>query len=244
MMSLMVKRTQAFVAATLIAVASIAGGRERAFRVVTVRGTRVHLRNDFDVPVQLGHQTVKRHLRRGEAFYTERAGIGISYDGRPDEGVWFYCVSLSDRNDQGWINARYLVETEGHYSPDPPADPAPVAPPTSAPPATPAAAAPALQPRLPVIPQPSPWLPIITNLVSIISDLFALVAALLSITSCIMTATLLRGRPAVPSTVVAQAPLASHVAIPIGGTDSILIYGSGNWWASTTPQKHRRTHDH
>jgi hypothetical protein len=238
----------------LIAVASIAGGRERTFRVVTVKGTRVHLRGDVDVPMQLGHNSVRRHLHRGEAFYTEKVGVGISFDGSNYNEVWFFCISLRDSRDRGWIHSKYLVETAGHYSPDPPDTPLPALPaspipaarptPPRAPVTPPLPTTPVVQPAVPLIEPPSPWQTILPSIISIVSDCFAMIAAILSIMASILTANILHGRTAVPaSPAYVSTTSASSPAIPVGSIDSRLIYG-GDWWVPTNPKTPRRTHEH
>ncbi|HEY0371794.1 MAG TPA: hypothetical protein VGD79_07315 [Thermoanaerobaculia bacterium] len=87
-----------------IAAYAAAPAERETFRIVRIRGRRVHLRRG--VPPQLTHDNVIRHLRNEEVLVADRVGYGIDYDGSPN-GSWYHVVDL-DNGECGWVNMHFV----------------------------------------------------------------------------------------------------------------------------------------
>lgn len=74
------------------------------FRVVRIRGRRVHLREG--IPPQLTHENVIRHLGNGHLLLADRVGYGIAYDGK-GTGTWLHVVDPGN-GECGWVNQRFV----------------------------------------------------------------------------------------------------------------------------------------
>jgi hypothetical protein len=180
---------RALAIAIALSAASLAGGREKSMRIVSVSGTRVHLRSGA-VPLTLDHRFVKRHLYTGEGFAVERVAYGIGYDGHGTNDLWLFVRSVNDPSLDGWINGRYVVELAGHYPPDPAeaepavaseAKPATTSSYPSAPPApAPASPTPTLPGIIPAPPAPR-LIGLADNIVSVIASTFSILVSLLGL---------------------------------------------------------------
>lgn len=118
--------TAMIIAALLLSLLGLGAAPVETFRVVRIRGQRVHMRQN--VPPQLTHDHIVRHLGPGHLLYADREAYGISYDGK-GTGVWLHVVDPNN-GECGWVNARYVedvnrepVEPVRGIAAPPPAEP-------------------------------------------------------------------------------------------------------------------------
>ncbi|HEX2831980.1 MAG TPA: hypothetical protein VHW00_03140 [Thermoanaerobaculia bacterium] len=77
------------------------------FRVVRIKGRRVHLRSG--IPAQLTHANVLRHLDSSSVLTADRIGYGIGHDGIGTE-AWLHVIDPLT-GECGWVNSTYVDMT-------------------------------------------------------------------------------------------------------------------------------------
>jgi hypothetical protein len=90
-----------------------AGGRDGdVFRVVRIRGTRVHYRTS--IPKILDHANVVRHFRDGEILVADEIGVGIAHTG-DGVGAWFH-IRDEQTGTCGWVSSEFVTLLTESYA--------------------------------------------------------------------------------------------------------------------------------
>lgn len=189
----------------LLSLSGASASPDSQFRIVRIHGRRVHLRRN--IPPQLNHKNVIRHLNDGHVLIADGLATGISYDGR-GQSLWLHVIDI-ENGDCGWVNYKFVEQIGG-----PPYDISSVASPESVysqTPTRPAARLPELQPAAGPPPVGEPrdksWT---------LGD-FAALANLISMILNVITILVMLRQPAPVAPFQAPPPAAVPIVVPNPG---------------------------